>query len=100
MPRYIDEKDVYALVEPHGTAKVHCAQIDELPRADVVPKSEVDILKSLITHKEEEAYEKGYKDGIEDFAEAVKLEFYRQFDEIIPSIMADRIDELKKEYTE
>ena len=39
MERYIDEKDVYKLVEPTGTARVHCSQIDELPRADVVPKS-------------------------------------------------------------
>jgi hypothetical protein len=42
MARYIDEKDVYKLVEPTGVARVHCSQIDELPRADVVPKSEVD----------------------------------------------------------
>ena len=34
--RYIDEKDVYKLVEPNGVARVHCSQIDELPRADVV----------------------------------------------------------------
>jgi hypothetical protein len=40
MPRYIDEKDVYALVEHTGIARVHCSQIDALPRADVVPKSE------------------------------------------------------------
>lgn len=31
------------------------------------------------------------------FAELVKLEFYRQFDELIPSVMADRIDEIIKE---
>ena len=36
MARYIDEKDVYALVEPIGVERVHCSQIDELPRADVV----------------------------------------------------------------
>lgn len=40
MARYIDEKDVYKLVEPTGTARVHCSQIDALPRADVAPKSE------------------------------------------------------------
>lgn len=51
-------------------------QIDNTT-ADVVPKSEV-----------------------ERFAEDIKLEFYREFDEIIPSIMADKIDELKKKYTE
>lgn len=84
-----------------GEHRSRCAQLLEAiinaPTVDVVPRTELDTLKSLITRKEEEAYEKGYKDGIEDFAEAVKLEFYRQFDEIIPSIMADRIDELKKE---
>lgn len=37
---------------------------------------------------------------VRDFAEEVKLEFYREFDEIIPSIMADKIDELVKKYTE
>ena len=30
-------------------------------------------------------------------AERIKNEFYIQFDEIIPSIMADRIDEIVKE---
>ena len=42
MPRYIDEKDVYALVEPRGVARVHCSQIDELSRADVISKREVE----------------------------------------------------------
>ena len=51
--------------------------IENTPTADVVPKSEV-----------------------EKFAEEIKLEFYREFDEIIPSIMADKIDELKKKYME
>lgn len=46
MTRYIDEKDIYKLLEPTGMAKVHCAQIDELPRADVVPKSEIDFLRA------------------------------------------------------
>ena len=36
MSRYIKDTDVYRLVEPSGVARVHCSQIDELPRADVV----------------------------------------------------------------
>lgn len=36
MSRYIKDTDVYKLVEPNGIARVHCSQIDELPRADVV----------------------------------------------------------------
>ena len=40
MARYIDEKDVYALVGERGMSMVHCAQIDALPRADIEPRSE------------------------------------------------------------
>lgn len=35
-----------------------------------------------------------------EFAEAIKLEFYKEFDEIIPSIMADKIDNFVKKYEE
>lgn len=56
MARYIEETEIYKLVEPHGTAKVHCSQIDELPRADVVPKSEVeaDFEKRLAQYQDKE----------------------------------------------
>lgn len=36
----------------------------------------------------------------EKFAERVKMAFYYKFDELIPSIMADKIDEIAKEITE
>ena len=45
----------------------------------------------------EQAYKNGYETGVKEFAEIVKLEFYRQFDELIPSIMADKIDEIVDE---
>ena len=32
-----------------------------------------------------------------EFAEMVKMEFYREFDEIIPSVMAEKIDNLLEE---
>ena len=48
----------------------------------------------------ETAYKNGYAQGVKDFAEAVKMAFYYEFDEIIPSIMADKIDNLVKEMTE
>ena len=44
--------------------------------------------------------EKGYGDvraAVREFAENVKMAFYYEFDELIPSIMADKIDELVKE---
>lgn len=42
----------------------------------------------------------GYGDvhaAVKEFAERVKMSFYYEFDELIPSIMADKIDELVKE---
>lgn len=34
---------------------------------------------------------------VTDIAERIKMAFYYEFDELIPSIMADKIDELVKE---
>ena len=39
------------------------------------------------------------KETAEKFAERVKMAFYYEFDELIPSIMADKIDEIAKEIT-
>ena len=36
-------------------------------------------------------------EAYKEFAERVKLEFYYEFDELIPSIMSDKIDNLLKE---
>lgn len=44
--------------------------------------------------------EKGYGDvcaAVKEFAESVKMAFYQEFEELIPSIMADKIDDLVKE---
>lgn len=42
---------------------------------------------------------KQYKvQAVKEFAEKVKMEFFYEFDEIIPSIMSDKIDELIKEF--
>ena len=37
------------------------------------------------------------KQSVIEFAERVKMAFYYEFDELIPSIMADKIDELVEE---
>ena len=36
MGRLLDEDDVYALFAPNGTARLHVADIDVLPRVDAV----------------------------------------------------------------
>ena len=61
MARYINEKDVYKLVEPSGTVRVHCAQIDELSRADVVPKSEIENIFAEIELEIKEALNSNYE---------------------------------------
>ena len=37
------------------------------------------------------------KQAVKEFAERVKIAFYYEFDELIPSIMADKIEEIAKE---
>lgn len=37
------------------------------------------------------------KQAVIEFAERIKMAFYYEFDELIPSIMADKIDELIEE---
>ena len=78
MARYIDADETLNRLPDDLPYKASVKRVlMQAPDADVVPRAEV-----------------------ERFAEEIKLEFYREFDEIIPSIMADKIDELKKKYTE
>lgn len=42
-------------------------------------------------------YSNCQKELLKEFAEQVKTAFYAEFDELIPSIMADKIDEIYKE---
>ena len=53
--------------------------------------------KSLVESVTERLINEITKDAIKVFAERVKMAFYYEFDELIPSIMADKIDELVKE---
>ena len=49
----------------------------------------------------EDLYKAGYgnvKEALKEFAERIKMAFYYEFDELIPSIMSDKIDEIAKEY--
>ena len=55
----------------------------------------VEVPKSAVVFTPEER-----KQAVKEFAERVKMAFYYEFDELIPSIMADKIDELAKEVCE
>lgn len=54
----------------------------------------------LVLRKAKCLEEKTRKETAEKFAERVKMAFYYEFDELIPSIMADKIDEICKEISE
>lgn len=59
------------------------------------PNNPIESCKPL--HMAKKAVEAGYGDvraAVREFAESVKMAFYYEFDELIPSIMADKIDEL------
>lgn len=62
------------------------------------PNEPIECCKPLKMAKK--AVEEGYGDvraAVKEFAERVKMAFYYEFDELIPSIMADKIDALVKE---
>ena len=53
--------------------------------------------KFIKSFKTDIQIQKEKKELAEQLAERIKNEFYIQFDEIIPSIMADQIDKIVKE---
>lgn len=55
-------------------------------------KNRADMLKEKNTNLQE-----GLKKAVEDVAERIKMAFYYEFDELIPSTMADKIDGIVKE---
>lgn len=75
-------------------------KVFEIGRALQSARAEIEALKASKVSEVNFAYKVTKEKAIKEFAESIKLEFYREFDEIIPSIMADRIDNLVKEMTE
>lgn len=58
----------------------------------IMQKNRADMLKEKNINLQE-----GLKKAVEDVAERIKMAFYYEFDELIPSTMADKIDEIVKE---
>ena len=93
MDGYIKKSDAVDVIVKYpynisGKTATAIKMIEGLPDADVVPKSEVemfkikfDILKSTVTHKEEQAYNKGYADAKADILEKLQADIAR--DEIL-----------------
>ena len=70
--------------------KIESGELVEVPKGAVVLTPEERAEEMRLANKER-------KQAVIEFAERVKMAFYYEFDELIPSIMADKIDELVKE---
>ena len=89
-PRNVEE----AKSQLQDKFKLACIKLATLE--DKIENGElVEVPKSAVVFTPEER-----KQAVKEFAERVKMAFYYEFDELIPSIMADKIDELAKEVCE
>ncbi len=84
---------------------VEAIRICELFESDYIDGVELELLTNiryLILRKnaEIEALKNSKSEAIKKFAERVVIAFYYEFDECIPSSMAEKIDEIVKEMTE
>ena len=70
--------------------KIGRGELVEVPKGAVVLTPEERAEEMRLCNEER-------KQAVKEFAERVKMAFYYEFDELIPSIMADKIDELVKE---
>lgn len=70
--------------------KIERGELVEVPKGAVVLTPEERAEEMRLCNEER-------KQAVKEFAASVKLAFYYEFDELIPSIMADKIDALVKE---
>lgn len=70
--------------------KIESGELVEVPKGAVVLTPEERAEEMRLANEER-------KQAVIEFAERIKMAFYYEFDELIPSIMADKIDELVKE---
>lgn len=83
----------------HNGSFVRKGSLSEMIYDKLFPKDSVVLSKEEYEHINS-CYSVIRKETAEKFAERVKMAFYYEFDELIPSIMADKIDEICKEITE
>ena len=69
--------------------KIERGELVEVPKGAVVLTPEERAEEMRLANEER-------KQAVKEFAERVKMAFYYEFDELIPSIMADKIDEIVK----
>lgn len=81
------ENEIYALKEENANLTVE---------NEVLTRDKYNLERTLEEGVEE--LQSAKYEAVKEFAEKVKMAFFYEFDEIIPSIMSDKIDELLKEY--
>lgn len=70
--------------------KIERGELVEVPKGAVVLTPEERAEEMRLANEE-------LRKAVKEFAERVKMAFYYEFDELIPSIMTDKIDEIVKE---
>ena len=70
--------------------KIESGELVEVPKGAMVLTPEERAEEMRLADEER-------KQAVKEFAESVKMAFYYEFDELIPSRMADKIDELVEE---
>ena len=70
--------------------KIERGELVEVPKGAMVLTPEEKAEEMRLADEER-------KQAVKEFAESVKMAFYYEFDELIPSRMADKIDELVEE---
>ena len=90
------EKELELLKETDNLINRQKAEIERLREEKSKLENKIDEMYPLVMQLPN-AMQQAKVEAIKEFAERVKLEFYYQFDELIPSIMADKIDNLVKE---
>lgn len=94
----LSRDEVHALFYEKRNACKTCAQFGEMIFND---KEYIMIKERISEFLIEDRRKNGQRKKaqvVREFAERVKNAFYAEFDEIIPSVMANKIDELVKEY--
>lgn len=85
------------LIDDYSLMCEDCA-VSNSPWVLALKNKDADLSEQITRLKaENDALRERLNRTVKDVAERIKMEFYYEFDELIPSIMADKIDEIVKE---
>lgn len=94
----LSRDEVHALFYGKRNACKTCAQFGEMIFNDKEYIMIKERISEFLIEDRRKNEQRKKAQVVREFAERVKNAFYAEFDEIIPSVMANKIDELVKEY--